>query len=78
MLQGKEVLFYGTLAKYKGIYQLGTGNILISVNNATGIKAANTDAIRTIDRKLYNLAGHRVDKGYKGIVICNGRKWIKK
>lgn len=78
MMQGKEVLFYGTLAKYKGTYQLGTGSILISINNATGIKAANTDATRTIDRKLYNLAGQRVDEGYKGIVICNGRKWIKK
>jgi len=78
MLQGKEVLFYGTLAKDKGTYQLGIGNILISVNYATGINTAHFDAIRTSDGKIYNLAGHRVDEGYKGIVICNGRKWIKK
>jgi len=27
---------------------------------------------------MYNLAGQRVDKSYKGIVIQNGRKFIRR
>lgn len=32
----------------------------------------------TSDGKLFNLAGQRVDKSYKGIVIVNGKKYINK
>lgn len=41
------------------------------INNMTAVKKANNDAI-------YNLAGQRVSKSYKGIVIRNGKKLIQK
>ena len=30
------------------------------------------------DGAIYNLAGQRVSKSYKGIVIINGKKYIQK
>ena len=38
-----------------------------------GISADQLDA----DAPLYNLAGQRVGKDYKGIVIQNGKKFVK-
>lgn len=37
-----------------------------------GAKVANENAA------VYNLAGQKVSKAYKGIVICNGKKYIQK
>jgi len=49
-----------------------------------GVRFDNTTGINNISIKqqnsgaLYNLAGQRVDASYKGVVISNGRKFIKK
>lgn len=67
---------------------------IMKAENADAISAvdeyypvlASTSAIRTItannngnaDAPLYNVAGQRVDKSYKGIVIQNGHKFIRK
>ena len=32
----------------------------------------------TVDTPIYNLAGQRVSKGYKGVVIINGKKYINR
>lgn len=44
--------------------------------NATGIKTLKANENNT-NAPLYNLAGQRVGKSYKGIVIMNGKKYVK-
>ena len=56
------------LAKY---YSIGIGG------NTTGIQAIQQNRVKA-DGIMYSLSGQRVGKDYKGIVICNGKKMIKK
>ena len=62
-----------------------------SNNNNTNAKihvavmAASTTGISNISAEeaskqaeVYNLSGQRVDASYKGIVVCNGRKYLRK
>lgn len=57
-----------THAKY---YSIGIGG------NTTGIQAIQQNSVKA-DGIMYSLSGQRVGKDYKGIVICNGKKMIKK
>ena len=43
----------------------------------TGINAVEAEGAKS-NGTLYNLAGQRVDKAYKGIVIVNGKKYLNK
>ena len=43
---------------------------------ATGIHTI--EAASAANGAMYNLAGQRVDKSYKGIVIVNGKKYLNK
>ena len=45
-------------------------------DDATAIQGISNDAL--VDGKAYNLNGQRVDKNYKGVVVVNGKKVIKK
>lgn len=48
-----------------------------SDDSTTGISEVN--AVNTVDdNKTYNLAGQQVGNNYKGIVISNGKKYVKK
>lgn len=55
-------------AKY---YSIGIGG------NTTGIQSIHQNSVKA-DGIMYSLSGQRVGKDYKGIVICNGKKMIKK
>ena len=44
----------------------------------TGIQTVDTDKLQDADAPVYNLTGQQVDRGHKGIVISNGRKYVKK
>lgn len=44
----------------------------------TGIESIKADAAENADAPMYNLAGQKVDKSYKGVVIQNGRKIFNK
>lgn len=55
-------------AKY---YSIGIGG------NTTGIQAIQQNSVKA-DGIMYSLSGQRVGKDYKGIVICDGKKMIKK
>ncbi len=55
-------------AKY---YSIGIGG------NTTGIQAIQQNGVKA-DGIMYSLSGQRVGENYKGIVICNGKKMIKK
>lgn len=57
-----------TLAKY---YSIGIGG------NTTGIQAIQQNGVKA-DGIMYSLSGQKVGENYKGIVICNGKKMIKK
>ena len=57
-----------TSAKY---YSIGIGG------NTTGIQAIQQNSVKA-NGIMYSLSGQRVGKDYKGIVICNGKKMIKK
>ena len=68
---------YYTFQKYSG-----TGNILISSIeftpvNATGISTINA-AEKVSNGAIYNLAGQKVGKDFKGLVIKDGKKMIQK
>ena len=51
----------------------------IDGGEATGISAITADGSIIVNDKapMYNLAGQRVSKSYKGVVIQNGKKYIK-
>ena len=46
--------------------------------DATGIEAAEAIGAEEDGAPVYNVAGQRVQKGYKGIVIKNGKKYLSK
>lgn len=55
-------------AKY---YSIGIGG------NTTGIQTIQQNGVKA-DGIMYSLSGQKVGANYKGIVICNGKKMIKK
>ncbi len=57
-------------------YTLSTvaGNV---IDATTGISKITTTT-NTVDAPMYNLAGQRVDSNYKGVVIQNGKKVVRK
>ena len=57
-----------TPAKY---YSIGIGG------NTTGIQTIQQNGVKA-DGIMYSLSGQKVGENYKGIVICNGKKMIKK
>ena len=75
---GDVVVVYGKLKKYNDTYELDLNNILISQNGTTtGITNITTDEAAK-NAPVYNLAGQKVTKAYKGVVIKNGKKMIQK
>ena len=75
---GDVVIVYGKLKKYGTTYELDKNNILISLNGTTtGITNITTDEAAK-NAPVYNLAGQKVTKAYKGVVIKNGKKMIQK
>ena len=76
------------LVKYNGstveqivnTFQMGAmpfGIVSTFGNSSTGINGVHV-ANKHNDGKMYNIAGQRVGNDYKGIVIVNGKKYIKK
>lgn len=54
----------------------GTYSVVITKSTSTGVE--NVDAATTENCVIYNVFGQKVDKSYKGIVICNGKKYIQR
>lgn len=74
---GDEVVVYGQLKKFNTTYEIDKNNTLISKNGATGINKVVTD-VDSADAPVYNLAGQRVGKNAKGVLIKNGKKYVVK
>jgi hypothetical protein len=66
------------------IDQTGGANFFVKVGAGTnpevvdGIENIVVDEAVKGNGAIYNIAGQRVDKSYKGIVIKNGKKYIAK
>lgn len=52
-------------------------HLLVDNGSTTGISTIEKDETND-DNAIYNLAGQKVDRSYKGIVIKNGRKYLAK
>lgn len=73
---GDEVVVYGTMKKFGETYEFNYNNVLISLNRVeTGITNITTSAAD--NAPIFNLAGQKVGKGYKGVVIKAGKKMIQ-
>ncbi len=66
------------------INETGTDNFKIKVGAGTSIVDYGTDGISTVTSKkslgsavIYNLAGQRVSNSFKGIVVKDGKKYVK-
>lgn len=75
------------LVKYEGTkitsivntFQMGAMPFgIVSVLDATATAINSVVATKTADNIVYNLSGQRVDSSYKGIVIVNGKKYLRK
>ena len=65
----------GIVSMFRGNYQI----TIISIDTTTGIDNLNAENKTLNDNApMYNLAGQRVSKSYKGVVIQNGKKFIKR
>lgn len=75
---GDEVIVYGQLTVYNTEHQIATGSSIYSIKEGTtGVDNAITNVPET-NAPVYNLAGQRVGKDTKGIIIQNGKKFINK
>lgn len=75
---GDVVIVKGQLKKYGETYEIDKNNQLYSLNGATsGITNITTDAANA-NAPVFNLAGQKVGKAYKGVVIKAGKKFVQK
>lgn len=59
--------------------QLGLYGFQFTEGGSTnGVETITANKVWNVDAPMYNLAGQKVDKSYKGIVIQNGRKFYNK
>lgn len=73
---GDKVVVYGKLVNYNGTKEMNSGSYIYSQNDkVTGVNAITLDKTNA---PLYNLAGQRVSKNYKGVVVKNGKKYFNK
>lgn len=75
---GDVVVVFGKLKKFGTTYELDSNNILISQNGTTTGITNITAEEAAKNAPVYNLAGQKVTKAYKGVVIKNGKKMIQK
>ena len=71
---GKNKIIQGIVGIYKGTLEIFPTSIKDGiVNGINGVNAQNDE-----NAPIYNLAGQRVNKSYKGVVIRNGKKYIQR
>jgi len=72
----------GDHTNYDYYFTMPEGDVTISIVDGTGINGITVDGVSgdifSDGKPVYNLSGQRVFKGYKGIVIKNGRKVVIK
>lgn len=75
---GDKVIVKGKLKKFNDTYEIDMNSKIYSLNGVTtGISNITTDA--TLENApAFNLAGQKVGKAYKGVVIKAGKKFVQK
>lgn len=73
---GDQVIVYGKLVNYNSTYEINSGNQLYSLNGVTGISTIAADKLDA-SAPVYNLAGQRFSPQTNGILIQNGKKFVK-
>lgn len=75
---GDKVIVKGKLKKFNDTYEIDMNSKIYSLNGVTtGINNITTDA--TLENApAFNLAGQKVGKAYKGVVIKAGKKFVQK
>ena len=69
---------YDVVGIVASVYK-GTPSInIISIKKNVPDAIENIEVAKNENAPIYNLAGQRVDKNYKGVVIQNGKKFINK
>lgn len=68
---------YQIIALFNNIFKGAPQIDPVHIDNTTGINTMNVQELEG-NAPMYNLAGQRVDKTYKGVVIQNGKKFIKR
>lgn len=75
---GDEVIVCGNICLYGTTHEFNSGNYIYSLNGVTtSINSIITDTLNE-NAPIYNLAGQRVGKEAKGILIQNGRKFVNR
>lgn len=75
---GDEVIVYGTLTLYGTTNEINSGSSIYSINGeTTGISSISSDKLN-VNAPVYNLAGQRVSRHAKGLLIQNGKKFVNK
>lgn len=75
---GKEVMVKGKILKYMGRVGIKETSAYQIDGNLVGISNIISDTDNDMDAPTYNLAGQRVGKNYRGVVVKNGKKFIQK
>ncbi|MBR4368118.1 MAG: chitobiase/beta-hexosaminidase C-terminal domain-containing protein [Prevotella sp.] len=73
---GQEVKVCGSIEKYFG--NMGVKSPTAFALGTSGVNGITADKAIDANAPMYNLAGQRVSKAYKGVVIQNGHKFIVK
>lgn len=75
---GDVVVVNGNLSVYNGTLEFSYRSTIVSINGVTtGINSAKISADDE-NAPAFNLAGQRVSRNYKGVVIKNGKKLLQK
>lgn len=80
--EGDEVVIEGLLQKYKDkegniTPEIAQYGIIISINGQESAGLNQISADTDVNAPAYNVAGQRVNSSYKGVVVKNGKKFIK-
>lgn len=75
---GKEVMVKGKIEKYMSRVGVKSAAAYEIDGNLVGIDNIKADAAIDANAPAYNLAGQRVGKNYRGVVVKNGKKFIQK
>lgn len=75
---GDEVIIYGQLSVYGTTHQIASGSSIYSINESATSVSGTTVEKFDANAPVYNLAGQRVSKNTKGILIQNGKKFVNK
>ena len=76
---GKGVVVYGSIAKYCGVIGVkSVSNYVFNEKSVDIVTGINKVKAEQADGAIYNAAGQKVNAGYKGLVILNGKKYVNK